>query len=76
MKNIDLSVNKLQKIFLLLKTGYPMILKSNKLLDWNTSIKRLHSTDEAKNIQSLSFRRLVFDEICVIFYSFRKQKKS
>ncbi len=50
-------------------------LKSNKLLDWNTSIKRLHSTDEAKNIQSLSFRRLVFDEICAHFFTLSENRK-
>ena len=58
-------------------------IKENNLLEWNKSIKRLHSSKDAKNNKSLSFRRLVFDEICANFLTLaenririKKKKKS
>ena len=58
-------------------------IKENNLLEWNKSIKRLHSSKDAKDNKSLSFRRLVFDEICANFLTLaenririKKKKKS
>ena len=39
-------------------------IKKNKLSKWNDAIKKLHTTNEAKDKDSKSFRRIVFDEIC------------
>ena len=44
-----------------------LFIKKNNLLSWNESIKKLHGTDDAKNVKSRSYRRLVFDEICANF---------
>ena len=50
-------------------------IKKNKLIDWNESIKRLHETGESKDLQSKSYRRLVFDEICANFLTLSKNRK-
>ncbi len=50
-------------------------IKSNRMLDWNEAIKRLHNSKESKNNQSLSYRRLVFDEICANFITLSKNRK-
>ncbi len=50
-------------------------LKSNNILNWNDSIINLHKTDEGKNNQSKSFRRLVFDEICANFLTLSESRK-
>lgn len=42
-------------------------VESNKLLNWNEAIYKLHTSSEYKNKSSLSFRRLAFDEICANF---------
>ena len=42
-------------------------IKKNKLSKWNDAIKKLHTTNEAKDKDSKSFRRIVFDEICEIY---------
>ncbi|MEC7143585.1 MAG: ATP-dependent DNA helicase RecG [Pseudomonadota bacterium] len=39
-------------------------IEKNKMLNWNDTIQKLHSSNEAKNIKSKSYRRLAFDEIC------------
>ena len=49
-------------------------IKSNKLLDWNEAVKRLHNSTDSKNIQSNSFRRLAFDEICANFITLSKNR--
>ena len=49
-------------------------IKSNKLLEWNEAIKRLHNSTDSKNIQSNSFRRLAFDEICANFITLSKNR--
>ena len=49
-------------------------VKSNKLLKWNEAIKRLHNSTDSKNIQSNSFRRLAFDEICANFITLSKNR--
>ena len=50
-------------------------IKSNNLLSWNECFEKLHNTDESKNINSKSFRRLVFDEICANFLTLSKYRK-
>ena len=42
-------------------------IKENKLVNWNECIKKLHNSNDGKNIQSSSFRRIVFDELCANF---------
>ncbi len=50
-------------------------IKKNNLLDWNTTIIKLHKSEESKNIKSKSYRRLVFDEICANFLTLSKNRK-
>ncbi len=50
-------------------------IKKNKLLNWNESIKKLHESDDAKNIRSRSYRRLAFDEICANLLSLSENRK-
>ena len=50
-------------------------IKENKLINWNQGIKRLHNSKEAKNIQSISFRRIVFDELCANFLTLSENRK-
>ncbi len=50
-------------------------IKKNDLISWNESIKKLHTSNEAKNIQSKSFRRLVFDELLANFLSLSENRK-
>ena len=52
-----------------------LFIKKNNLLNWNESIKKLHETDDAKNIKSRSYRRLVFDEICANFLTLSENRK-
>ena len=50
-------------------------INKNKLLNWNESIKTLHKTNENKNNQSNSFRRLVFDELCANFFTLLESRR-
>ena len=50
-------------------------IKKNKLLNWNESIEKLHNSQDGKNNQSKSFRRLVFDEICANFLILSESRK-
>ncbi len=50
-------------------------IKRNDLISWNESIKKLHTSNEANNIQSKSFRRLVFDELLANFLSLSENRK-
>ena len=50
-------------------------IKDNRLTGWNKSIERLHSSNEAKNNKSNSFRRIVFDEIFANFLTLSKNRK-
>ena len=50
-------------------------IRANRLLDWNSAIKKLHDSDESKNNQSFSYRRLVFDEICANFLTLSENRK-
>ena len=50
-------------------------IKKNKMIGWNEGIKKLHSSNEAKNLQSESFRRLVFDELCANFLALSENRK-
>ena len=50
-------------------------IKENNLINWNNCIKNLHNSQEGKNNQSSSFRRIVFDELCANFLTLSKNRK-
>ena len=50
-------------------------IKENKLIEWNQGIRRLHNSKDAKNNQSHSYRRLVFDELCANFLALSKNRR-
>ena len=50
-------------------------IKENKLINWNKSIKKLHTSKDGKNNKSLSFRRIVFDELCANFLTLSENRK-
>ena len=50
-------------------------IKENNLINWNEGIKRLHNSKDAKNNQSNSYRRLVFDELCANFLALSENRK-
>ena len=49
-------------------------IKRNNLTSWNESIKNLHNSKDSKNINSKSFRRIVFDELCANFLTLSKNR--
>ena len=49
-------------------------LKKNDLTGWNECIKNLHNSKDAKDRQSKSFRRLVFDELCANFFTLSRNR--
>mgnify|MGYP001198042542 FL=1 len=50
-------------------------IKENKLVSWNECIKKLHNSNDGKNNQSSSFRRIVFDELCANFLTLSENRK-
>ena len=50
-------------------------IKENKLINWNKSIKKLHTSKDSKNNKSVSFRRIVFDELCANFLTLSENRK-
>ena len=50
-------------------------IKDNKLINWNDSIKKLHTSKDGKINQSKSFRRIVFDELCANFLALSENRK-
>ena len=50
-------------------------IKSNNLLGWSESIKKLHNSEDSKNNLSKSYRRLVFDEICANFIALSENRR-
>ena len=50
-------------------------IENNNLTNWNNCIKSLHISADAKNVNSKSFRRLVFDELCANFLVLSKNRK-
>ena len=50
-------------------------IKENKLINWNKSIKKLHTSKDGKNNKSLSFRRIVFDELFANFLTLSENRK-
>ena len=50
-------------------------IKSNNLSNWNKAIINLHNSEDFKDRQSKSYRRLVFDEICANFLILSKNRK-
>ena len=65
-------INNLPKINDWLDTDF---IKNNNLIEWNEGIQKLHTTNQAKNNQSKSFRRLVFDELCANFITLSENRK-
>ena len=65
IKNIPIVDDWLNKDFLI----------KNKMLSWNSAIQKLHGSDESKNNQSKSFRRVVFDEILANLITLSKYRK-
>ena len=49
-------------------------LKKNDLTGWNECIKNLHNSKDARDRQSKSFRRLVFDELCANFFTLSRNR--
>jgi ATP-dependent DNA helicase RecG len=49
-------------------------IEKNNLLSWGKSIKKLHNSNDGKNSQSKSFRRLVFDELCANFFTLSENR--
>ena len=50
-------------------------IKKNNLIDWNKAIKKLHSSKDASDNSSKSYRRLVFDELCANFLTLSENRK-
>ncbi len=50
-------------------------LNNNNLINWNEAIKNLHNPNKDKDINSISFRRLVFDEVCANFLTLAENRK-
>ncbi len=65
-------INNLPHINDWLRTNF---LEKYNLIEWNKCIKKLHNSKDAKNSQSKSFRRLVFDELCANFLSLSENRK-
>ena len=49
-------------------------IERNKLLNWNDAFQKLHNSEESKDNQSRSYRRIVFDEICANFITLSKNR--
>ena len=65
-------ISNLPKIDDWLEEGF---IKKNKLINWNESIIKLHTSKDGKNNQSKSFRRIVFDELCANFLTLSESVK-
>ena len=50
-------------------------IRNNKLINWNDGIKKLHNSNEGRNNQSNSYRRIVFDELCANFLMLSENRK-
>ena len=50
-------------------------LQTNSLLGWNEAIQNLHNSEKSKNVNSKSFRRLVFDEILANLLTLSENRK-
>ena len=50
-------------------------IKKNNLIDWNTAIINLHNSTDSNKNDSLSFRRIVFDEICANLLTLSENRK-
>ena len=50
-------------------------VKNNNLLNWNNTIERLHNSNDGKENNSKSYRRIVFDEICANFITLSENRK-
>ncbi len=68
----DQVINNLPKIHDWLDAYF---IKKNNLVTWNDGITNLHTTNDAKNNKSKSYRRLVFDELCANFLALSVNRK-
>ena len=50
-------------------------LSKNKLVNWNEAIRKLHISNDNKELTSPSFRRIVFDEICANLLTLSENRK-
>ena len=50
-------------------------IKKNNLTSWNESIHNLHNLNKSNDLDSKSFRRIVFDELCANFLSLSENRK-
>jgi len=50
-------------------------IKKNNLKGWKEAIEELHVPNKYKNTRSLSYRRLVFDELCANFFSLSESRR-
>ena len=50
-------------------------IKKNNLIDWNAAIINLHNSTDSNKNDSLSFRRIVFDEICANLLTLSENRK-
>ena len=50
-------------------------IKKHNLINWNKSIENLLKSKDAKNLNSQSYRRLVFDELCANFLTLSENRK-
>ncbi len=50
-------------------------IKTNKLINWNECINNLHNLKNERDINSKSFRRLVFDELFANFLTLSENRK-
>ena len=48
-------------------------IRTNNLIGWN-EYKKLHTSQDAKNTQSKSYRRIVFDELCANFLTLSENR--
>ncbi len=65
-------INNLPKIEDWLNENF---IKENGLIDWNVGIQKLHNSKDAKDINSKSYKRLVFDELCANFLTLLENRK-
>ena len=50
------------------------LIEKNNLLGWNEAIKKLHNSNDCKNLKSRSYRRLAFDEIYANFITLSENR--
>ncbi len=46
----------------------------HKLINWNLAVKQLHNNNNSRDVQSKSYRRVVFDELCANLLTLSKNR--